>query len=396
MRSCFQTLAGFLLLLLHIHWVNGYRPNVQPAQKLTTSEEPKPWYRTIYDGKVEIVTPTVVAGVTFSRKPLATSNPLEPWVSLNREGIPKTIKPEIKNGRTKKGHPDYSTFFKTMHTKTLDYDELKAYNMNHDDIHEEEIPEDEDDTYTSLNPIIRCTPKRYFNKGPAKNVASEPFCTPHENTVWNVGKTYFLTWYTHFFRNEHSEEVVERVRIHMAYVREKAKEKGVLKRDSASAIFFQSEWIKNLDGLYPIEVIQEWLGGARTRRVVVSVQPETVPDEEFDPLKYGVLVYLDEGSKVYKETKHELALKDAGITDDKWYYVVISIPTAVVVALVLMYFFISVNRSYRDFSDVTNEEWKKKHRVLGKVSDLKNYKNLKNRRYSELPMHNKGNSGKQH
>ncbi|GAV54317.1 hypothetical protein ZYGR_0AL00490 [Zygosaccharomyces rouxii] len=396
MRSCFQILAGFLLLLLHANWVNGYKPIVQPNEKLTTSEEPKPWHRTIYGDKVEVVTPTVIAGVTFSRKPLVTPDPLEPWVSLNKEGRPKTINPEIKKGRTKNGHPDYSTFFKKIHTISLGYDQLKAENMNYGDIHEEEVAEEEDNTYTSLNPIIRCTPKRYHNKGHSKNIPSEPFCTPHEDSMWRVGNTYFLTWYTHFFKNEHSDEVVDRVRIHMAYVKERANEKGVLKRDVSQATFFQSEWIKNVDGVYPIEVLQQWLNGVRTRKVVISVQPETVPDDEFDPLQYGIFVFLDEGSKVYKQTKHELALKDAGITDDKWYYVVISIPTAVIVALVLMYFFINANRKYRDFSDVTNRAWEKKHRVLGKVTDFKKYRNMKNRPYSELPMHSKGNSGKQH
>ncbi|CAR30749.1 hypothetical protein ZYGR_0P00510 [Zygosaccharomyces rouxii] len=395
MRSRFQILASFLLFLLHINWVNGYRPIVQPGEKLTTSEEPKPWYRTIYGDKVEIVTPTVVAGVTFSRKPLETPDPLEPWVSLNKNGIPKTIKPEIKNGRTKNGHPDYSTFFKEVHTKTLGYDDLKAENMDYGDVHEEEVFEDEDETYTSLNPIVRCTPKRYFNKGHSKNIPSEPFCTPHEDSIWNVGKTYFLTWYTHFFRDEHSNEVVERVRIHMAYIREKSNEKGVLKRDAPSATFFHSEWIKNADGVYPIEILHEWLQGVRTRKIVISVQPETVSDAEFDPLTHGVFVYLDEGSRVYKQTNKELALNDAGITDDKWYYVVVSIPTAVIVALVLMYFFIIANRRYSDFSEVTNKAWQKKHRVLGKVTDFKKYKNMKNRPYSELPMHNKGNPGKQ-
>lgn len=396
MKSFFQNLAGFLLLLLHANWASGYRPDIQPKEKLTTSEEPTPWYRTIYSGDVEIVTPTVIAGVTFSRKPLATPDPLEPWVSLKNGGEPTTIKPEIKNGRTKKEHPNYSTFFKKVHTKTLSYDDLKAVNMDYGDKLDEEVIEDEDETYTSLNPIIRCTPQRYSKKGSAKNVHSEPFCTPHENSVWKVGKTYFLTWYTHFFKDEHSDEVVDKVRIHMAYVQAHPKDKGVLKRDAPPGTFFQSEWIKNLDGVYPIEVREEWLTDERTRKIVIAVQPDNVPDDEFDPLKHGIFVNLDVPTRVFKSTKHELALSDAGISNDKWYYVVLSIPTAVLVALVLMYFFISANSQYRDFSSITNTAWQKKHRVLGKVTDFKKYRSMKNKRYSELPTHTKGTSGKQH
>ncbi|AQZ11147.1 YKL077W [Zygosaccharomyces parabailii] len=394
--SSIYKIWAVVLLLAQGNDVLGYRPVVQPKQQLTTSEEPSPWYRTIYSDKVELVTPTVIAGVTFSRKPLETADPLEPWVSLDKQGSPKTINPEIKNGRTKKAHPDYSTYFKNVYTKTLGYEDLKAHNMDYGDTHEELTFEDEDDTYTSLNPLIRCTPQRYFNKGLTQNVPSDPFCTPHEDSMWHVGKTYFLTWYTHFFKDEHSNEVADRVRVHMAYVKEKANEKGMLKREPPSATFFKSEWIKNVDGVFPVEVLHEWLQGVRTRKVVISVQPEYVPDEEFDPLLYGVFVFLDEGSKVFKHTKEELALRDAGITDDKWYYVAISIPTMVILSLVLMYFFINANRSQRDFSDITNKTLKKKHRVLGKVADMKKFKSMKNRPYSELPTYNKGSSGKQH
>lgn len=74
------------------------------AQKTSSSSSikpPDPWYRTV-DGQVEIVRPTVIAGVTISAKPPKTTDPLQEWVSLDKTGKPKTIRPEIKNGRTKK------------------------------------------------------------------------------------------------------------------------------------------------------------------------------------------------------------------------------------------------------------------------------------------------------
>lgn len=381
MRSAIPCLLAWASLLVS---VEGYRPQVNPKEKHTTSDSPKPWLRTIYSTQKEIVTPTVIAGVTFSGKPKATPDPLEPWVSLDKVGKPKTIKPVIKNGRTEKGIPDYSTYFQSVTTRTYSYEELKAMDLPPNEPHEEEEFIDEDDTYVSLNPVVRCTPQLYFNKGSTKDVPSAPFCIPYEHVSWKAGETYFTTWYTHFFRDENSDEVIEKVRVHLSYVKEQSNEKGILKRDLTAA-FYSSDWLKNVDGLHPIEVIEEWLQGDRTRKVVLSVQPENIPDDEFDPLEYGVFLAIDQGSVVFRHTKEELALKDAGITDNKWWYVAITMPTVVIIALVLMYFFLYANNNYRDFSDITREAQKKKRRVLGKVSEMKKFKNTKNHKYSELP-----------
>lgn len=378
---------AFVVLLTGLSQVYAYRPNVRPKEKLTTSEEPNPWYRTIYGSKVEIVTPTVIAGVTFRAKPSPTPNPLQPWITLNKNGEPKTVKPEIKNGITKKGSPDYSTYFKVVSTRTLAYEDLKAHNMDPDEVHEEEVFSDEDDTYISLNPVIRCTPNRYFNKGTSGDIPSEPFCTPRENSQWKVGKTYFASWYTHFFKDEHSDEVIDEVRVHLSYVKERDEEKGFVKRD-IPATFFTSEWLRNDEGMLPFEIQDEWLQGQRTRKVVLSVQPKNVPDEEFDPLEHGVLLFIDKGSKVYKNTKEEILLANAGFTNKHWLFVAITMPTVVVIALIVMYFFLYANNGYRDFSDITRKAMSKKHRVIGKVSEMKKYKNMKNHKYSELPSYN--------
>ncbi|CCK71455.1 Psg1p KNAG_0H00390 [Huiozyma naganishii CBS 8797] len=368
--------------------VSGYKRVHRPKDKETTSEEPKPWIRTIYSTQKEIVTPTVIAGVTFSAKPLATPDPLEPWVSLNKDGSPKTIKPEIKNGRTRKARPDYSTYFQTLGIVTMKYDEVQAHNMDPNDVYEEEIFIDEDKTYVSLNPIGRCTPAGYFNKGLSKDISSEPFCTPRENVLWKVDKTYFVSWYTHFFRDENSDKVIDRVRVHLSYVREKADEKGFHKRD-IKGTFFSSEWLKNVDGMLPVTVDEKWLQGYYERKIIVSVQPENVPDDEFNPLLNGVMVNMLLGSKVAKTTKEEWARQDAGIYDREWYYVALSIPTVVVIAIVAIYFFLQLNGKNRDFSDVTRSALAKKHRVLGPISKMKKFKNMKNHKYSELPISNK-------
>ncbi|QLQ80122.1 hypothetical protein HG537_0D01220 [Torulaspora globosa] len=375
---------SLVVLLAGFSEVNGYRPNIRPKEKVTTSEQPDPWYRTIYGTKVELVTPTVIAGVTFKAKPSPTPNPLEPWITLNKLGEPKTVKPEIKNGITKKGSPDYSTYFKVASTTTLAYEDLKAHNMDPDEVYEEKVFIEEDKTYVSLNPVIRCTPDRYFNKGPSRDISSEPFCTPQEDVQWKVGKTYFASWYTHFFRDEHSDEVIDEVKVHLSYVKEREGEKGFVKRD-IPATFFSSEWLRNDEGMLAIEVQPEWLQGARTRKVVLSVQPKNVPDEEFHPLDHGILLFIDAGSRVYKHTKEQLALEEAGFTERHWLFVAITMPTVVVIALILMYFFLYANNSYRDFSDITRKAMSKKHRVIGKVSEIKKFKNLRNHKYSELP-----------
>ena len=384
-------LLASTLLLNH---VNGYKQVHNPKEeKESTTEEQKPWFRTIYSTEKEIVTPTVIDGVTFSAKPPATSNGLEPWVSLEKDGRPKTIQPEIKNGHTKRGKPDYSTYFKTATIRTYSYEELEAYNMDPNEVHEEEILLDEDDTYTSLNPVIRCTPDSYFNKGLSKDILSEPFCTPRENVMWKVGTTYFVSWYTRFFENEHNGKVAENVRIHLSYVKEKASDKGYHKRDIPGT-FFTSEWIKNIDGVYAIEPQKDWLQGQYERRIIVSVQPNYISDDEFSPLDNGVLLYMILGSKVSKTTKEEWALADAGISDSKWYYIALTMPAVAVVVFVILYFFLELNKGMRDFSDITNNSLNKKRRVLGKFANMKKFKNMKNHKYEELPTYNK-NKGKQ-
>lgn len=372
-------------LLIFVPFVQGYRNVVRPKHTTTTTETPKPWLRTIYSTQKEIVTPTVIAGITFSGKPKATPDPLEPWVSLKKDGTPETVKPQVKNGRTKNAVPDYSTYFQTMSIKTFSPEELEGAGLDPNESHEEEIFLEEDKTYVSLNPIIRCTPDRYFNKGLAKDVSSEPFCTPRENSDLKVDKTYFITWYTRFFEDENGKNV-DQVRLHLSYVKEKAHDKGYAKREIPAA-FFSSEWVKNVDGVYPLEISEEWLQEEYARKAVISIQPMGVKDEDFDPLEYGVIVNILLGSKVFKTTKQQLTLQDEGITDESWYYVAITIPTVVIIAVVFMYFFLQLNSSYRDFSDVKRTALNQRRRVIGKFKDMKKYRNIKNHSYEELPLH---------
>ncbi|CAR21540.1 Psg1p [Lachancea thermotolerans CBS 6340] len=382
-----------LLLLAWLSAVDARRNVIKPKETTTTSEIPKPWLRTIYSGQKEVVTPTVIAGVTFSAKPLATTNGLEPWISLDQFGSPKTKRPQIKGAKTKDARPDYSTYFKTVATRTLSYDELKAHNMEEDEVYEEEVFTDEDDTYVSLNPIIRCTPDRYFKKGPAGDISSEPFCTPKENKELKVDNTYFVSWYTKFFQKPDTDETIENVQLHLFYVKESIKDKGLKKRDLKAA-FFSSGWLKNVDGIYPLELTADFLDGAYDRKVLLAIQPDNIRDDEFNPWEHYVLFRMIMGPRVAKTTKQQKALQDAGISDDTWYYVALSIPTVVVIACVAMYFFLYLNRSHRDIHNVKDFAINQRRRVLGKFKDFKKYKKINNRPYSELPTHTK-KTGKQ-
>lgn len=381
MKSVFAT----LLLGLLVKDVVGYKPVIEPKEKLTTTEIPKPWVRTIYSTQREIVTPTVIAGVTFSAKPEDTPNPLKPWVSLKENGVPVTVQPELNKGITKKGSPRYSTYFMDVTTRTYSYEELKAHNMKPDEIHEEEVLSKEDDTYISLNPIIRCTPERYFEKGKARNDNSAPFCTPHDNIEWKVGETYFASWFTRFFKHEDSGKYVDKVRIHLFHIEDTPKEKGYHNKRDIASPFFSSEWLDNTSGIYAIEVDQEWLEGAFERKILLTIQPKNVPDDNFDPFEYGVMLRIIQGSRVFKNSKDQIALEQAGLTGTKWYYIALSIPSAVLVSVFMMFLFLRINKNHRDFSTVTNKALNKKRRVLGKFSEMARFKNVKNHTYDELP-----------
>jgi len=342
----------------------------------STTEIPKPWIRTIYSSVKEIVTPTVIEGVTFSAKPPSETNGLIPWVSLNKDGSPKTIKPQIKNGQTKNASPTYSTYFQTATTVTYNYEDLKAHNMDPDSIHEEVDYIDEDKTYVSLNPLIRCTPDRYYKKGLAKNIESAPFCTPREGSSLKLGKVYFITWFTKFFPKD-----VDKVRIHLSYVKESLQDKGMYKREVESA-FFTSDWIKNLDGYFPLEIQEDWLLGKFQQNVGVSIQPNNIPDDEFNLLTNATIFKIMKGAKVAKKNKQTRILEDQGITNDNPYYVMLALPSVVCVAGLGMYIFVWMTKNDRDISAIRSKVYKSKHKILGKFKPRSN-----NRKYSELPQY---------
>lgn len=369
------------------------------AGAVSSSVAPTPWLRTIYDNKKEIVTPTVIAGVTFSAKPPATTDGLEPWISLKKDGSPVTIKPKMKNGNIQNKSPDYGTWFQTPVTMRYTKEELQAHNQKDDEVftHVEYTPEDL--TYKQLNPILRCTPLLYKKKGLAKDTSSEPFCFPQDNANLKMDKTYFITWYHRFF-----DDKVENVKVHLSYVKEAVRQKG-LKRDltpqnpnekRSSVIelgglidgksFFVSDWLAKDEGYFPITIDPKWFGESEYyRKVMISLQPDNVLDEEFDRLKNSVVIEIAKGAKVSKgyhedikkqEEKEQLRAQygddyviEEGIDYEK-YLIIISLPVCVLLATFGMYLFVLINKKNTDLSF---------------LKTVKLNRNKKRSRYSELP-----------
>lgn len=345
----------------------------EESEKIHGTEEPlpKPWVRTIYETVVEVVTPYAVGGVTFATKPPVTTDGLEPWISIKKNGLPKTINPKLKNGKVANGFPDVKTYFQTETTITYHQKDLKAHNLKEDETVEEVKYIEEDDTYVKLSPIMRCTPDFYYKKGIAGTELSEPFCAPGDKEKFRVGATYFSTWYSRFFKD------AENVRFHFAYVNEKSHDKGFKKRDlldsavkevgveleqltgniqfqgDVPGAFYSSEWISNERGWFAFEVDPKWLKGKVYKKVVISVQPDNVSDDEFDILNgahfFGTFQLKE---SVGKNTKEMRKLQDQVGTNDDVYYVIAAMPTMVMLSVLFMYGFTYINRKHRDLSGI--------------------------------------------
>lgn len=333
---------------------------------------PGPWLRTIYDDIKEVVTPTVIGGVTFSTKPTDSPAGTEMWVTVNNDGSPKVIRPHLKNGIVQHGFPDVKTYFETATTIVHKQEEIQAHNLEEGDVYEEVVMLPEDDTYVKLSPLMRCTPDFYFNVGPAQLVKSAPFCKPHNGEHLRVGRTYFLIWYSQFYKD------AKTVRFHYSYVKEKMTEKGLAKRglddprnpvkdpdaevpeldldikqsenDRAGA-FYTSDWIKNDQGWFPIDVKEEWVGKVPYRAVAISIQPDTVADDVFELSKAPqILLTFQLQESVGKNTKAMHKLQDSPPPPEDIYYIVMGIPTMVVVAVFAMYLFVRYNKRSTDLS----------------------------------------------
>lgn len=377
-----------------------YKKLQQEKTRGTTSTTMTAWIRTLSD-RTELVTPTVIAGVTFNSKPPKTTDGLEPWVSIKKDGSPQTIKPKMKNGKIQNGSPTYGTWFATATTKVYTKEELKAHNMEDDQIHEEVQYIDEDPTDFELIPIMRCTPDKYaVEKHSLDDVSSEPFCYPRLEQSLHMDKTYFITWYSRFF-----DPSVEKVRIHLNYVKESIRFKGTKKRGLDSIdkggkmdvnSFFVSDFVENKFGYYPLTVKKDWLMDEFHKKIVISIQPDNVPDEEFNPMDKYLVVEIAQGTKVAKQRpadikkleekqrNRELGLELEGEIDYEKYMVMMTMPTCAIIAAFGMYLFVRINKKYTDLSHLK----KRKPAGINTTHRRIPFLSKKKDQYTELPQYN--------
>lgn len=357
-----MNIVRVFFVLLSVVVVNGDKfIDKRPPKTTSSSESLKPWPRT-RNGKFELVTPTVVDGITFSASPKDSYKTPPPWVSLKKDGRPKTIKPKIKGGDVKNDWPDYDTYFDVPVTKTHDLSKVIEGHEGERYFKEVKlVPEDKADKY--LNPLIRCTPDRYFNRrGGKKN--SDPFCTPTQNSHILLDQVHWVTWYTRYFDDD------EKVRLHMAYVEDTGE--TIQKRDGkvgGAAEFFTSEWTPN-DGFFPLEIEEDWLLGQYEQLAVLGIQPESVDESEFNLLN-GTIVKIRKGPTVIRGDKQEkLTVKP--LSDDGIIMALLSIPTVILFFGFCYMMFVYCTKEKRTFNT----------RELRQLS-----KQNRHHKYSRLPSH---------
>lgn len=323
------------------------RPGLTP----TTTKPLEPWIRTVSSDEVELVTPAVIDGITFSASPRIHVKTPTPWVSLKKDGVAKTITPKVKGAETKNGWPDYDDWFARETTMIHDLSNKKVKgekNNNNNNkevkVHKEIkfIPQDESEL--RLNPLIRCTPDRYFDrKGEKKN--SAPFCTPQQNTGILFDQVHWVSWYTRFFKDN------EKVRLHLAYVEDtfqKLQKREILAElgSNTDYAFWSSDWIEN-SGFYPLSIEYEWLMGKYNQQAVLAIQPESVYNEDFDLLHNGTIIQLREGPTVRGKQKKEPVTIELKKSNDGITMAMLALPTCLLAFLCVYMFVVYYTRTLR-------------------------------------------------
>ena len=85
-------------------------------------------------------------------------------------------------------------------------------------------------------------------------------------------------------------------------IRNLIKDQKYLKWVVKSLIFiFTSDWISNDQGYFPLYIDENWFGSEYWRKVLISIQPDNIPDEEFNVLQNSIVVEIWKGVKVSKD-----------------------------------------------------------------------------------------------
>lgn len=251
-------------------------------------------------------------------------------MSLDKGGKIKTIQPKLKHGITENGRPDYGTWFEEAITTTVN---LKGVvdGIVEDTPHEEIKYIPEDTTERDFNPIIRCTPDRYFaKKRKLEKIPSAPFCTPRDASNLILDEVYWISWFTKHYPG------AEKVRLHLAYI-EKNRYGGIGKRDTilekrdSEEAFWSSDWMTNLDGVFPLRIVDDFfLDKSPVHDVMLTLQPDTMADEDFNLINGTYL-------KIYRQAIKTKKINKLRTEEDEnssgAIYVALTIPTLMVVVL---------------------------------------------------------------
>lgn len=176
------------------------------------------WTSTLSNGAIEIVTATVIDGVTISASPASKTDNSKPtpWVSLDNSGIPIAVTPSIVSpgGSTISASPTAPSSYPTPN---------------------------------AIPPVLRCfgdrVPAQNTNGG-TSNPPGFPFCTPRNGTEMLVGETYWLTWDPTYWGSDD----IKFVKLYARYLPSKSNEDEV----------FITDWLSNSDGYFPLRILDDY------------------------------------------------------------------------------------------------------------------------------------------
>ncbi|KAM9919397.1 hypothetical protein OXX80_012716, partial [Metschnikowia pulcherrima] len=160
------------------------------------------------------------------------------------------------------------------------------------------------------------------------------------------------------------------------------------------ASFFASEWMPKEEGIFPIEINPDWLQGEYYKKVLISLQPDNVSDDEFDHMSNFIVIEIAQRAKVAKGhaediTKQEERQRMKALYGDSYdveegidyekYIIIMTMPTCVLLAVVFMYLFVWYNSRDHDLSFL------KKVKFAKKKSTKLPFRRKKESKYTELP-----------
>lgn len=213
-----------------------------PAQKLSKkSQVPlgnSVWKSTLPNGAIELVTETVVDGVTISASPPSTTDSSKPtpWISLDNSGIPIAVTPTIQT-------PGGSTI-STSPTPPASYP-----------------------TPNAIPPVLRCFGDRVPQKGVDDNsVPGYPFCSPRNGTEMVVDETYWITWDPTYWGGSS----IKFVKLYARFLPSKSNEDLV----------FSTGWVSNADGYFPLKVLSNYVIAGTKGYMFINMQPLVPQDSD--------------------------------------------------------------------------------------------------------------------